>query len=104
MVDIETIKQNYFIAVDFVENEIKEMVEEYGDKGLELNTHPEEDCYSVTEEIEPNVFKVVKKVRTHYDELEVMLEGEDEWTAIMGITDWIFFLEEVANSIDELYD
>jgi hypothetical protein len=100
--DISKIKQNYFFAVDFIEEKIKEELEEFGDDGLELRT--EEDGFSVTEEIEPNEFKVVRKVRVHYDELQVIVEGETEWSNIMSITDWVFFLEEVMCAIDAEYE
>ena len=102
--DITKIKQNYYYAVDFIEEKIKEELDEFGDNGLELNYRTEEEGYSVTEEIEPNVFKVVQKVRVHYDELEVIVEGETEWSSIMGITDWVFFLEEVMCAIDAEYE
>ena len=102
--DIEKIKNNYFYAVDLIEERIKEELEAYGDEGIELNSHPEEDCFSVTEEIEPNEFKVITKVRVHYDELQVIVEGENEWSSIMGITDWVFFLDEVINTIDGIYE
>jgi hypothetical protein len=102
--DITKIKQNYYYAVDFIEEKIKEELDEFGDNGLELNYRTEEEGYSVTEEIEPNVFKVVRKVRVHYDELQVIVEGETEWSDIMGITDWVFFLEEVMCAIDAEYE
>ena len=102
--DISKIKQNYYFAVDFIEEKIKEELDEFGDDGLELNYRPTECGYSVTEEIEPNVFKVVQKVRVHYDELEVIVEGETEWSNIIGITDWVFFLEEVMCAIDAEYE
>lgn len=102
--DISKIKQNYFFAVDFIEEKIKEEIDEFGDDGLELIHHTEKECYSVTEEIEPNVFKVVRKVRVHYDELQVIVEGETEWSNIMSITDWVFFLDEVMCAIDAEYE
>jgi hypothetical protein len=102
--DITKIKQNYYYAVDFIEEKIKEELDEFGDNGLELNYRTEEEGYSVTEEIEPNVFKVVRKVRVHYDELQVIVEGETEWSDIMGITDWVFFLDEVMCAIDAEYE
>lgn len=102
--DISKIKKNYYFAVDFIEEKIKEELEEFGDDGLELNYRTEEEGYSVTEEVEPNDFRIVRKVRVHYDELQVMVEGEDEWSEIRGITDWVFFLEEVMRAIDAEYD
>lgn len=102
--DISKIKRNYYYAVDFIEEKIKEKLDEFGDDGLELNYQPKECGYSVTEEIEPNVFKVVQKVRVHYDELQVIVEDETEWSDIMGITDWVFFLDEVMCAIDAEYE
>lgn len=102
--DISKIKQNYYYAVDFIEEKIKEELDEFGDDGLELNYRTEEEGYSVTEEIEPNEFRIVRKVRVHYDELQVIVEGETEWSNIMGITDWVFFLEEVMSAIDDEYE
>lgn len=102
--DISKIKKNYYFAVDFIEEKIKEELEEFGDDGLELNYRTEEEGYSVTEEIEPNEFVVIRKVRVHYDELQVMVEGETEWSNVMGITDWVYFLEEVMRAIDDEYD
>lgn len=102
--NISKIKQNYYFAVDFIEEKIKEELEKFGENGLELNYRTEEEGYSVTEEIEPNEFKIVRKVRVYYDELQVILEGETEWSDIMGITDWVFFLEEVMCAIDAEYE
>ena len=102
--DISKIKQNYFFAVDFIKEKIKEELDEFGDDGLELNYRPNECGYSVTEEVEFNVFKIVRKVRVHYDELQVIVEGDTEWSDITGITDWAFFLDEVMRAIDAEYD
>lgn len=102
--DFSSIKQNYFYAVEFIEDKIKEELVEFGDDGLELISHTEKEGYSVMEEIEPKVFKVVRKVRIHYDELQVIVEGETEWSDIMGITDWGFFLDEVMCAIDAKYE
>ncbi len=102
--DISKIKQNYFYAVDFIEEKIKEEVKEFGEDGLELNYRPIECGYCVMEEIEPNEFKIVQKVRVDYDELQVIVEGETEWSNIMSITDWPFFLDEVMRAIDAEYE
>ena len=102
--DISKIKQNYYYAVDFIEEKIKEEVKEFGEDGLELNYRPTECGFCVMEEIEPNEFKIVQKVRVYYDELQVMVEGETEWSNVMGITDWVYFLEEVMRAIDDEYD
>jgi hypothetical protein len=102
--DISKIKQNYFYAVDFIEEKIKEELDEFEDNGIELPAHDVDGGYSVTEEIEPNEFVVIRKVRVHYDELQVMVEGETEWSNVMGITDWVYFLEEVMRAIDDEYD
>ena len=102
--DITKIKQNYYFAVDFIEEKIKEELNRFGVDGIELNYRPNECGFCVTEEIKPNDFRIVRKVRVHYDELQVMLDGDTEWTEIMGITDWVFFLEEVMCAIDAEYD
>lgn len=102
--DISVIKENYYLAVDFIERKIKEVLVEFGDDGLELPAHDVYSGYSVTEEIEPNEFVVVRKVRIYYDELQVMVEGETEWSEIMGITDWVFFLDKVMDAIDAEYE
>lgn len=102
--DISKIKQNYFYAVDFIEEKIKEELDEFNDNGIELPAHVVDGGYSVTEEIGPNEFVVIRKVRVHYDELQVMVDGETEWSNVMGITDWVYFLEEVMRAIDDEYD
>jgi hypothetical protein len=102
--DISKIKRNYYYAVDFIEEKIKEKLDEFEDNGIELPAHDADGEYSVTEEIKPNEFVVIRKVRVHYDELQVMVEGETEWSGIMGITDWVYFLDEVMRAIDDEYD
>lgn len=97
--DIERIKENYHNAVDKVEQEIKEVLEQFGADGIDLPTHDVDEWYSVVEELEPNHFVKVKKVRVVDDELQIMVEGEKEWSEILHITDWLYFLDEVMTAI-----
>jgi hypothetical protein len=94
----EVIKRNYFNAVDLIEQTIKKEIKKFGDDGLYL--HIEDDTFKVIEEVNPNEFRIIQRVRVHNDELEVVLVGDDEWTSIMGITDWVYFLDEVMFALD----
>lgn len=102
--DINKIKQNYYFAVDLIEETIKKEIDEFGDDGLELNYRPKEVGYSVIAEIEPNNFKIVRKVRVYRDNLQIMFEDGTEWKEITGMIDWVFFLEEVIEAIDAEYN
>lgn len=97
--DIERIKENYHNAVDKVEQEIKQVLGQFGADGIDLPTHDVDEWYSVVEELEPNIFVKVKKVRVIDDELQIMVEGEKEWSEILHITDWLYFLDEVMTAI-----
>ena len=102
--DINKIKQNYYFAVDLIEETIKKEIDEFGDDGLELNYRPKKVGYSVTAEIEPNDFRIVRKVRVYHDNLQIMFEGGTEWKEIMGMVDWVYFLEEVTEAINAEYN
>ena len=70
----------------------------YGEDGLKLIPHPSY-YYSVCGEVEPNVFKRIRKVRSHPSDGLQMYVGEEEGWRSLDCTDYYFLLQEVQNAI-----
>jgi hypothetical protein len=96
-------KQSIETAIRNAELALHAVLNPYGNFGIELNTRPD-DLFSVTGEIEPNVFKKVIKVRSHiWEGLQMIVEGENEWRTL-DVTDYNFLLNEVESAIRAMGD
>jgi hypothetical protein len=96
-------KQSIETAIRNAELALHAVLNPYGNFGIELNTRPD-DLFSVTGEIEPNVFKKVIKVRSHiWEGLQMIVEGENEWRTL-DVTDYKFLLDEVESAIRAMGD
>ena len=70
----------------------------YGADGLKLIPHPSY-YYSVCGEVEPNVFKKIRKVRSHPSDGLQMYVGEEEGWRTLDCNDYKFLLQEVQSAI-----
>ena len=95
---IEMAMQSLESATRNAESALHAVLAPYGDDGLELNTRPS-DLYSVCGEVEPNVFKKIRKVRSHPSDGLQMYVGEEEGWRTLDCNDYKFLLQEVQNAI-----
>jgi len=87
-------------ALQQMKSAIKEMLEPYGDKGLELTDHTNKS-YSVMCEVKPLHFVRVARVRKSNNEVQMLLVGETEWKPC-GFTDWFFLFDEIRYAVGDL--
>ena len=80
------------------ESALHEVLVPYGEDGLKLIPHPSY-YYSVCGEVEPNVFKRIRKVRSHPSDGLQMYVGEEEGWRTLDCNDYKFLLQEVQNAI-----
>ena len=85
-------------ATILAESALRTILTPYGDDGLKLIPHPSY-FYSVCGEVEPNVFKRIRKVRSHPSDGLQMYVGEEEGWRTLDCNDYKFLLQEVQNAI-----
>lgn len=95
---LEMAMQSLETATMLAESALHAVLAPYGDDGLKLIPHPSY-FYSVCGEVEPNVFKRIRKVRSHPREgLQMCVKGEEGWRQL-DCNDYKFLLQEVQNAI-----
>ena len=95
---IEMAMQSLESATRNAESALHAVLASYGDDGLKLIPHPSY-FYSVCGEVEPNVFKRIRKVRSHPSDGLQMYVGEEEGWRTLDCNDYKFLLQEVQNAI-----
>ena len=95
---LEMAMQSLESATRNAESALHAVLAPYGDDGLELNTHPA-NTFLVCGEVEPNVFKRIRKVRSHPSDGLQMYVGEEEGWRTLDCNDYKFLLQEVQNAI-----
>lgn len=95
---LETAMQSLESATILAESALRTILAPYGEDGLKLIPHPSY-YYSVCGEVEPNVFKRIRKVRVHPSDGLQMYVGEEEGWRTLDCNDYKFLLQEVQNAI-----
>lgn len=95
---LETAMQSLESATILAESALRTILAPYGEDGLKLIPHPSY-YYSVCGEVEPNVFKRIRKVRVHPSDGLQMYVGEEEGWRSLDCTDYKYLLQEVQNAI-----
>ena len=101
---IESVRKQLAFAEKMAEECIINLLEPYGEDGLELNEKLDGE-YSVIYEIIPNEFKKVVAVRVVKDKnlgykLHKKVEGDTSWTTLnLSFTDTRFLLDEIVSAI-----
>ena len=95
---LETAMQSLESATILAESALRTILAPYGEDGLKLIPHPSY-YYSVCGEVEPNVFKRIRKVRSHPSDGLQMYVGEEEGWRTLDCNDYKFLLQEVQNAI-----
>ena len=94
---LETAMQSLESATILAESALRTILAPYGEDGLKLIPHPSY-YYSVCGEVEPNVFKRIRKVRVHPSDGLQMYVGEEEGWRSLDCNDYKFLLQEVQNA------
>ena len=95
---LETAMQSLESATRNAESALHAVLAPYGEDGLKLIPHPSY-YYSVCGEVEPNVFKKIRKVRSHPSDGLQMYVGEEEGWRTLDCNDYKFLLQEVQSAI-----
>ena len=95
---LETAMQSLESATRNAESVLHAVLAPYGEDGLKLIPRPSY-YYSVCGEVEPNVFKRIRKVRVHPSDGLQMYVGEEEGWRTLDCNDYKFLLQEVQNAI-----
>ena len=95
---IEMAMQSLESATRNAESALHAVLAPYGEDGLKLIPHPSY-YYSVCGEVEPNVYKKIRKVRSHPSDGLQMYVGEEEGWRTLDCNDYKFLLQEVQNAI-----
>ena len=95
---IEMAMQSLESATRNAESALHAVLAPYGEDGLKLIPHPSY-YYSVCGEVEPNVFKKIRKVRSHPSDGLQMYVGEEEGWRTLDCNDYKFLLQEVQSAI-----
>ena len=95
---LEMAMQSLESATILAESALRTILAPYGEDGLKLIPHPSY-YYSVCGEVEPNVFKRIRKVRSHPSDGLQMYVGEEEGWRTLDCNDYKFLLQEVQNAI-----
>ena len=95
---LETAMQSLESATILAESALRTILAPYGEDGLKLIPHPSY-YYSVCGEVEPNVFKRIRKVRSHPSDGLQMYVGEEEGWRTLDCNDYKFLLQEVQSAI-----
>lgn len=95
---LEMAMQSLESATRNAESALHAVLAPYGEDGLKLIPHPSY-YYSVCGEVEPNVFKRIRKVRVHPSDGLQMYVGEEEGWRTLDCNDYKFLLQEVQNAI-----
>ena len=95
---LETAMQSLESATILAESALHAVLAPYGEDGLKLIPHPSY-YYSVCGEVEPNVFKKIRKVRSHPSDGLQMYVGEEEGWRTLDCNDYKFLLQEVQSAI-----
>ena len=95
---LEMAMQSLESATRNAESALHAVLAPYGEDGLKLIPHPSY-YYSVCGEVEPNVFKRIRKVRSHPREGLQMYVGEEEGWRSLDCNDYKFLLQEVQTAI-----
>ena len=96
--NLEMAMQSLESATRNAESVLHAVLAPYGEDGLKLIPHPSY-YYSVCGEVEPNVFKKIRKVRSHPSDGLQMYVGEEEGWRTLDCNDYKFLLQEVQNAI-----
>ena len=96
--NLEMAMQSLESATRNAESVLHAVLAPYGEDGLKLIPHPSY-YYSVCGEVEPNVFKRIRKVRSHPSDGLQMYVGEEEGWRTLDCNDYKFLLQEVQNAI-----
>ena len=94
----EMAMQSLESATRNAESALHAVLAPYGEDGLKLIPHPSY-YYSVCGEVEPNVFKKIRKVRSHPSDGLQMYVGEEEGWRTLDCNDYKFLLQEVQSAI-----
>ena len=94
---LEMAMQSLESATILAESALRTILAPYGEDGLKLIPHPSY-YYSVCGEVEPNVFKRIRKVRVHPSDGLQMYVGEEEGWRSLDCNDYKFLLQEVQNA------
>ena len=95
---LEMAMQSLESATRNAESALHAVLAPYGEDGLKLIPHPSY-YYSVCGEVEPNVFKRIRKVRSRPSDGLQMYVGEEEGWRYLDCTDYKFLLQEVQSAI-----
>lgn len=96
---IDSVRQTFRNANKAVENCIKDLLEPYGEKGLELN-EKSDNLFSVIYEEFPNEFEKIEYIRVFGDYLQVKTDCNKDWRNLyINNTDIAFLLDEVESAI-----
>lgn len=99
---IDSVRETFRNANKAVENCIKDLLEPYGENGIELN-EKSDNLYSVIYEELPNKFEKVVAVRVFGDFLQVKTDCNKDWRKLYPFnTDLAFLLDEVEGAISAL--
>lgn len=96
--NLEMAMQSLESATRNVESALHAVLAPYGEDGLKLIPHPSY-YYSVCGEVEPNVFKRIRKVRSHPSDGLQMYVGEEEGWRTLDCNDYNLLLQEVQSAI-----
>ena len=96
--NLEMAMQSLESATRNAESVLHAVLAPYGEDGLKLIPHPSY-YYSVCGEVEPNVFKKIRKVRSHPSDGLQMYVGEEEGWRSLDCNDYKFLLQEVQSAI-----
>ena len=96
--NLEMAMQSLESATRNAESVLHAVLAPYGEDGLKLIPHPSY-YYSVCGEVEPNVFKRIRKVRSHPSDGLQMYVGEEEGWRSLDCNDYKFLLQEVQSAI-----
>ena len=84
-------------------NAMKELLEPYGEEGVELNCHSE-GCYRPMCEIKPNQFSVINSLRYYNEVLSMQIDDNSEWVELSMPCDLHFLWNELVETLDYLYE
>lgn len=98
----DSVRETFRHASKAVEDSIKDLLESYGENGLELN-EKSDNLFSVIYEEFPNKFEKVEYIRVFGDILQVKTDCNKDWRKLYTHnTDIAFLFDEVESAISAL--
>lgn len=98
----ESVRKTFRYASKAIEDCIKDLLEPYGENGIELN-EKSDNLFSVIYEEFPNKFEKVEYIRVFGDILQVKTDCNKDWRKLyINNTDIAFLFDEVEGAISAL--